>query len=388
MKNAPEKKEGIGKAIAFDLPQWTPQEEEAQAEELGREAFDTPVATLESRLGFVFGRARALVVPTPSIALYLVMAGLGIGEGDEVIASPFSWFQMARAMPWRNATLTVSDIDSWSFTLDPEKAARKITPQTRLLLVSNTLGHPADWERFESLARERGVALVEDATESLFSETMGRRTGSFGDVSILAFGAPHPNLGESYAAILTDREDLDLLFRTLRGGAPSSLPSGTPPLLPLELSVPPGLARLALRSLTRLPGGIKKRALVLDAYQESMRSFEGVKDLYQSPQVEWVNWFAYMVHLGTRFSVLSRNAIVDDLAGAGIGARPFPAPIHLHPWFQARGMRKGLAPVAEKLAERAIALPLHAGMTPEEAAAIVERFKEAATNVGAGAAIY
>ena len=388
MKNAPEKKEGIGKAIAFDLPQWTPQEEEAQAEELGREAFDTPVATLESRLGVVFGRARALVVPTPSIALYLVMAGLGIGEGDEVIASPFSWFQMARAVSWRNATLTVSDIDSWSFTLDPEKAARKITPQTRLLLVSNTLGHPADWERFESLARERGLALVEDATESLFSETLGRRTGSFGDVSILAFGAPHPNLGESYAAILTDREDLDLLFRTLRGGAPSSLPSGTPPLLPLELSVPPGLARLALRSLTRLPGGIKKRALVLDAYQESMRSFEGVKDLYQSPQVEWVNWFAYMVHLGTRFSVLSRNAIVDDLAGAGIGARPFPAPIHLHPWFQARGMRKGLAPVAEKLAERAIALPLHAGMTPEEAAAIVERFKEAATNVGAGAAIY
>ena len=95
-----------------------------------------------------------------------------------------------------------------------------------------------------------------------------------------------------------------------------------------------------------------------------------------------------MVHLGTRFSVLSRNAIVDDLVGAGIEARPFPAPIHLHPWFAARGMRKGMAPVAEKLAERAIALPLHPGMTPEEAAAIVERFKEAATNVGAGAAIY
>ena len=388
MKDSPEKKVGVGKVIPFDRPQWSPSEELAQAEELGREAFDTPVATLESRLGFVFGRARSLVVPTPSIALYLVMAGLGIGEGDEVIASPFSWFQMARAVAWRNATLTVSDIDSWSFTLDPEKAARKITPRTRLLLVSNTLGHPADWDRFEALAREKGVALVEDATESLFSEYRGRRTGSFGDVSILAFGAPHPNLGESYAAILTDREDLDLLFRTLRGGAPSSLPPGTPPILPLELSVPPGLARLALRSLTRLPGGIKKRALILDAYQESMRSFEGVKDLYQSPQADRVNWFAYMVHLGTRFSVLSRNAIVDDLAGAGIGARPFPPPLHLHPWFQARGMRKGLAPVAEKLAERAIALPLHPGMTQDEAAAIAERFKEAASNVGAGAAIY
>lgn len=386
--NGSPKNEGKEKAIPFDLPQWSQPEEQAQVLEIGREAFDTPVATLESRLGFVFGRARALVVPTPSIALYLVMAGLGIGEGDEVIASPFSWFGMARAVAWRNATLTVSDIDSWSFTLDPEKAARKITPRTRLLLVSNTLGHPADWERFESLAREKGVALVEDATESLFSECRGRRTGSFGDVSILAFGSPHPNLGESYAAILTDREDLDLLFRTLRGGGSPSLPPGTPPLLPLELEVSPGIARLAVRSLTKLPAGIKKRALVLDAYQESMRSFEGVKDLYQSPHVDWVNWFAYMVHLGTRFSVLSRNAIVDDLTGAGIGARPFPAPLHLHPWFLARGCRKGLAPVAEKLAERAIALPLHPGMTPEEAAAIVERFKEAATNVGAGAAIY
>lgn len=387
MKAMP-KKEGPEKAIPFDLPQWSPEEEQLQREELGQEAWSDPVGTLESRLGFVFGRARALVVPTPTTALYLVMSGLGIGEGDEVVASPFSWFQMARAVAWRNATLTVSDIDSWSFTLDPEKAARKITPRTRLLLVSNTLGHPADWERFEGLAREKGVALVEDATESLFSEIGERRTGSFGDVSILAFGAPQPNLGESYAAILTDREDLDLLFRTLRGGESSSLPPGTPPLLPLELTISPGLARLALRSLSRLPGGIKKRALVLDAYQEAMRSFEGVKDLYQSPKVDWVNWFAYMVHLGTRFSVLSRNAIVDDLVGAGIEARPFPAPIHLHPWFAARGMRKGMAPVAEKLAERAIALPLHPGMTPEEAAAIVERFKEAATNVGAGAAIY
>ncbi len=379
---------GGDRTIPFDAPQWSAEEEREQTESLGKEASLRPVESLEARLGFVFGRARALVVPSPSVALYLVLAGLGIGEGDEVVASPFSWFGMARAVPWRNAQLTVSDIDSWSFTLDPEKAARKTGPRTRLLLVGNALGHPADWERFEALARDSAAVLVEDATESLFSEYRGRRTGSFGDLSILAFGSPHPNLGESYAAILTDREDLDLLFRTLRGGDPAVLPSGTPPLLPLELSLSPGMARLALRSLGRLAAGLKKRALLLSAYQEAMRSFEGVKDLYQSPHVDRVNWFSYMVHLGTRFSVLSRNAIVDDLRGAGIGARPFPAPLHLHPWFVARGSRKGLAPVAEKLAERAIALPFHPGLDPEEAGPIVERLKEAATNVGAGSAIY
>ncbi len=386
--STPEKGPSEEKWIPFDCGQWSESEQSELAELLGQEAFDNPVAALESRLGFVFGRSRALVVPSPSVALYLVLAGLGIGEGDEVIASPFSWFGMARAVAWRNATLTVSDIDSWAFTLDPEKAARKTGPNTRAILVSNTLGHPADWTKFESLARASSLVLIEDATESLFSEYKERRTGSFGDVSILSFGSPHPNLGESYAVILTDREDLDLLFRALRGGDPSGLPSGTPPVLPLELSVSPGLARLALLSLKRLPAGLKRKALVLSAYRESMRSFEGVKDLYLSPEVDRVNWLAYMVHLGTRFSVLSRNAIVDDLVGAGVEARAFPPPLHLHPWFLARGGRKGLAPVAEKLAERAIALPLYPGMSPEDAESVVERFKEAATNIGAGAAIY
>lgn len=382
------KKEGVTKAIPFDRMLSGDPLLELIARDLGPEAFEDPVATLESRLGFIFGRARALVVPTPSLAMVLVLGALGLGGDDEVIASPFSWFGMARAVAWHGSALKVSDIDSWSFTLDPEKVVKKISDRTRLLLVSNTLGHPADWERFEQLAKDAGLVLVEDATESLFSEYRGRRTGSFGDISILAFGAPYPHMGESYAAILTDREDLDRLMRGLRGGERSALPSGTPPVLPLDLTVSPGMARLALRSLTRLPGGLKKRALLLDAYQSSMRSFEGVKDLYQSPDVDWVNWFSYMVHLGTRFSVLSRNAIVDDLVGAGIGAKPFPAPVHLHPWFLARGYKKGMAPVAEKLAERAIALPFFPDLASEEAEAIVERFKESATNVGAGAAIY
>jgi hypothetical protein len=96
----------------------------------------------------------------------------------------------------------------------------------------------------------------------------------------------------------------------------------------------------------------------------------------------------YMVHLGTRFSVLSRNAIVDDLRQSGIEAMAFPKALHLDPWFLARGYSKGMAPIAEKLSERAIALPFHPGMNPEDAGQIIERFKEAAINVGAGAAIY
>ncbi|MDA8060767.1 MAG: DegT/DnrJ/EryC1/StrS family aminotransferase [Leptospirillum sp.] len=374
--------------VTFNREQWSREEEEQWITLLGKEGFECPVETLEARLGFVFGRARVLLVPSPSIALYIVLSALGISDGAEVISSPFSWFGAARGIAWSGARLVVSDIDSWSFTLDPDKVAKRINEKTRAVVVGNTLGHPADWTRFEEIKKDHPVILIEDSTEALFSEYQGKRTGSFGDVSILAFGSPHPNLGESYAAILTDREELDTLFRAMRNdhrATPLSLPD---PLLCLDLGVSPALARTGLQSLGRLAGALKKRALILEAYQDAMRSFEGVKDLYQSPDVEYVNWFSYMVHLGTRFSVLSRNAIVEDLRQSGIDAMAFPKALHLDPWFLARGYSKGMAPIAEKLSDRAIALPFHPGMTQEEAGQIIERFKEAAINVGAGAAIY
>ena len=373
-------------SIPFDRPQWTADELAKQVLALGAEPFRDPIGVLEARLGLIFGRAHALLVPTPSIALFVALSGLGIGSGDEVIASPFSWFGIARAIPWKGAKLVVSDIDAWSFTLDPEKVVSRAGPKTRAILVGNTLGHPADWDRFERLARERSLVLIEDATESLFSEYRSRRTGSFGDISILAFGSPHPNLGEAYGVLLTDRPELDRLFRNIRGGTGRKVDVSLG--LSLDLTVPPGLARLGLLSLSRLPAGLQKRALLLEAYQESMQSFEGVKDLYQSPDSDRINRFGYIAHLGTRFSVLSRNAIVEDLVGAGIEARPFPAPLHLEPWFQGNGYGKGGAPIAEKLSDRSIALPFHAGLLPSDAEEIVERFKEAATQIGAGASIY
>ena len=382
----PENREEL--PVSFDRSQWSGEEEQDWIRLLGEEGFETPVETLEARLGFVFGRARALVVPSPSVALYMVLSGLGISDGAEVIASPFSWYGAARGIPWSGAKMVVSDIDPWSFTIDPGKAGKRITERTRAIVVGNTLGHPADWDRFEALKNDHPVILIEDSTEALFSEYRMRRTGSLGDVSILAFGSPHPHLGESYAAILTDREDLDRIFRALRGDSRSAPLSCPDPVLSLDLGIPPALARIALASLSRLAGGLKKRALLLEAYQDSMRSFEGVKDLYQSPDAERVNWFSYMVHLGTRFSVLSRNAIVEDLRQSGIDARPFPRVLHLDPWFLARGYGKGMAPIAEKLSDRAISLPFNPGITMDEAARIVERFKEAAVNVGAGAAIY
>jgi dTDP-4-amino-4,6-dideoxygalactose transaminase len=101
-----------------------------------------------------------------------------------------------------------------------------------------------------------------------------------------------------------------------------------------------------------------------------------------------VHWFAYVVHLGTRFSRSSRDAILEDLATEGVEAHAYCSPMHLQRAYRELGWNKGDLFVTEKLADRAIALPFHPHLTPEQVAFMVARLKDSSINSGAGAAIY
>jgi dTDP-4-amino-4,6-dideoxygalactose transaminase len=101
-----------------------------------------------------------------------------------------------------------------------------------------------------------------------------------------------------------------------------------------------------------------------------------------------VNWFLYLVHLGTRFSRSSRDAIVDDLKVEQVEAAAYCHPLHLQRYYFDLGYRRGDYFVTEKVADRAVALPFHTHLTEDQISFIVETMKEASINVGAGAAIY
>ncbi len=106
------------------------------------------------------------------------------------------------------------------------------------------------------------------------------------------------------------------------------------------------------------------------------------------PDVEEVHWFLYVVHLGTRFSRSSRDAILDDLGTEAVEAFAYSSPLHLQRAYRELGWGKGDLFVTEKVADRAIALPFHAHLSPEQVAFMVARLKDASINSGAGAAIY
>lgn len=344
----------------------------------------------ENAFAAYLGRRHAIAVSSGTIGMLLTLKAAGIGADDEVITSGYSWRQAAHAISWVGATPVLADIDYWSQTLSPEKAEAKITSKTRAILAANVNGHPADWDKLRALADKSGVLLIEDATESIGSRYQNKLVGSFGDVAVFEFSEPSPLSCGQAAMIVTDDDTLALKLRHFRSRQRQDRASLTATLRPpLDAGISEITAALGLVQLQRLPEILAQRKQVEAWYQAQISSFEGIKPPYIAPGVDEVHWFLYTVHLGTRFSASSRDALVDDLETELVETSAYCQPLHLQrAYIEQHGYRKGDFKVTEKVADRAIALPFHGQITEDQVAFIVKTAKDASINVGAGAAIY
>ena len=336
------------------------------------------------------GRHHAIAVSSGTIGVLLALKAAGIGEGDEVITSGYSWRQSAQAIAWAGAKPVLAEIDYWSQTLSPDKALEKITPKTRAILATNVNGHPADWDKLQALAEQSSILLIEDSSEAIGSSYQGKTVGNFGDVAIFDFSQLSPLCCGQAGMIVTDDDTLALKLRHYRSRQRQDRNSLTATLRPtLDAGISDITAALGLAQLRRLPETLAKRKQVEAWYQAQISSFEGIKPPYIAPGVDEVHWFLYTVHLGTRFSGSSRDALVDDLETELVESSAYCQPLHLQrAYIEHYGYRKGDFKVTEKVADRSIALPLHGQITEDQVAFIVKTAKDASINVGAGAAIY
>jgi perosamine synthetase len=306
-----------------------------------------------------------------------------------VIASPHSWREAAHAITLSGALPRFADIDYWAGTLAAHKAELRITPKTRAIIAGNTNGHPAPWSDFRDLAERRGLILIEDSTEAIGSVYQGARVGSFDDCAVFDFSQPGALVCGEGRMIVTDDVDIASALRRLRSRRPDERSS-----VVIGASVPYGTAMsdlaaaLGLEQVRRIDEILARRKRVERWYFQYVKSFEGIKDPYIAPDVDEINWFLYLVHLGARFSPSSRDAIVEDLRTEGIEAAPYCRPLHLQRCNFDLGFRRGDCAIAEKIADRAVALPFHGHLDENQIAFVGGTMKDASTNVGAGSAIY
>ena len=347
------------------------------------------VEAFETAFAAYLGRKYAIAVPSGTLGLLIALKACEIGPGHEVVASPYSFRETAHAISLAGARTVFADIDYWAGTLAPQKAEAVITPRTRAIVACNNNGHPASWTALRALAKKHNLLLFEDSTEAIGSKYQGALVGSFGDVAVFDFSQPSPLICGEGGMVVTDDIDIAVALRRHRAHRleeRSSVVVGAAPAYQAGMSEL--TAALGLAQLRRLDEILERRRLTEHLYYKHVQSFEGIKDPYVAPDVTEVNWFLYLVHLGTRFTRSSRDAIVEDLHVEQVEAAGYCNPLHLQRHYLDLGYRRGNFLVTEKVADRAVALPFHTHLTEDQIAFIVATMKDASINVGAGAAIY
>jgi perosamine synthetase len=347
------------------------------------------VAHFEQQFARWLGRGHAVAVASGTLGTWLALRALGLGPGDEVIASPYGWHQVAHAVGLCGARVVFADINYWTGCLDPQRAAARITPATKAVLVGNVNGHPAAWAEFRALADAHGLRLIEDCSEALGSRYQGRRVGSFGDLAVFDFSQPAALCCGEGGMVVTDDVALATELRYLRARSVQDRRSvSVGARVPMQAGISELTAALGAGQLARIDEILARRKQVEQHYLAQMQSFEGIKPPYVAADADEVHWMVYTVHLGKRFTLSACEQVIDDMAAEYVEAVLYCRPLHQQFHYIQLGWQRGQFPLVERIADRALALPFHSHLEADHVKFIVKTLKDSTVNVGAGAAIY
>ena len=363
--------------IPLSLPDITDAEIDAVARVMrsGRLSIGPRQARFEEMVAERAGCAHGVAVSSGTAGLHLALLALGIGPGDEVITTPFSFVASANCILYVGATPVFVDIDSKSLNLDPERVEQAVTDRTRAIIAVEVFGNPTHMERLGQIAGRHEIPLIEDCCEGLGGVHRGTPIGSFGRVGVFAF---YPNkqitTGEG-GMIVTDDDNLADACRSLRnqGRAVSGNPDGSDvgswlahERLGYNYRLSEIAAAMGCVQMQRLDRIIQRRQEVACLYFDRLMDNPDIV----LPNVDddtAMSWFVFVVRLTSQFSVKARNRILDGMRRHEIGVSNYFPPIHLQPFYRERfGFKPGDFPVAESVAQRTVALPFHSRMDPTQ----------------------
>jgi len=319
----------------------------------------------EKRLAEYGGVKYAVVVNSGTSALHLAIRALNIGEGDEVITTPFSFIASANCILFEKGRPVFVDIDPLTWNIDPNLIEAKITERTKAILAVDLFGYPADWDRLREIAKKYNLKLIEDAAEAIGAEYKGKKAGSLGDVAVFAF---YPNkqitTGEG-GAILTNDERVAELCRSLRN---QGREDGKGWFEHVRLGYNYRLSEincaLGIVQLKRLEEILSKRERIAQIYNKKLKEIEEIQLPQKSPDIRR-SWFVYVIKLRDDFTMEQRDKILKYLQRNGIECRGYFAPIHLQPLYKKLGYSKGDFPLTEAISARTIALPFYSDLDEE-----------------------
>jgi UDP-2-acetamido-2-deoxy-ribo-hexuluronate aminotransferase len=339
----------------------------------GQYVMGPEVGELESRLAAYVGVKHALSCSSGTDALLMALMACGVGPGDAIFTTPFTFIATAEVVQLLGATPVFVDVDSHTFNLDPEALEQSIRrlatdPRTSRLRPKGVIpvdlfGQPADYDEINALARQLGLFVLGDAAQSFGATYKGKRSGSLAEVSATSFFPAKP-LGcyGDGGAIFTDDDTLAEILHSIRVHG-----QGKDKYENVRLGLNGRLdtlqAAILLAKLEIFAGEIVQRQDVAQRYNEALRHVVEVPSVAPDRTSVWA-----------QYSVLSprRAALQESLRQAGIPtAIYYPIPLHLQGAFQHLGYQPGDFPVSEDLAQRIFSLPMSPYLAPDDQERII-----------------
>jgi dTDP-4-amino-4,6-dideoxygalactose transaminase len=292
-------------------------------------------------------------------ALWLSLLALGIGPGDEVITVPSTFLATAEAITYAGAKPVFVDIEEQTCTMNPELLEKAITPRTKAIIPVHLFGQIADMDPIMQLARQHGLAVIEDACQAHGAEYKGQAAGSIGDTGCFSF-YPGKNLGAlgEAGAVTTNNAELKQKVQMLRDHGQSRKYYHAVVGWNARMDGFQGAAlQIKLRHLAKGNAARREHAR---RYDELLGNVEGLI----APQVAPGRVHVYHIYA---LRVQRRDWVLQTLASRGVACGiHYPVPVHLQEAYSSLGYARGSFPVAERCADEFLSLPMFPELTPEQ----------------------
>lgn len=327
------------------------------------------VGEFESACARYLGTKHAIGCASGTDALQVAMMALGIGAGDEVITTPFTFVATAETIALLGAVPVYVDIDPVTYNIDPSKIEAVITKKTKAIILVHLYGHSADMEGIMAVANKHGIPVIEDMAQAMGADYKGKKVGGLGTLGCISF-FPSKNLGAFGDAGMVVTNDPALAEKVRMIIVHGSKVRYYHEILGVN-------SRLDTLQAAILNVKLKH----LESYHQARRkAAQTYNRLFDGAEVVIPTEASYARHIYHQYTIRLKNreAVVKHLVSKKIPhAIYYPVPLHLQQAFSHVGKPKGAFPVTEKAAEEVISLPMHTELTDDQQEHIVGAVREA-----------
>jgi len=326
-------------------------------------------ASLEDTMSGYTGVPYAITCANGTDAIILALMALGIGEGDEVITTPYTFFSTASSIILMGAKPVFADIEPDFMNIDPALIEKSITKKTKAIMVVHLFGKLCDMDSIMRVARKHRLPVIEDMAQSLGAEKNGKKAGSFGDIAALSF-YPTKNLGGigEGGMVLTRRKDLGEKVRKLRVHGMGDM-AYQHEIIGFNSRLDEIKAAALMVKFPYLESWNRKRIENASYYNEKLKGLPIIL-----PKIVDTNSHIFHQYV---VRVKPRDQLKKFLQERGIQTGIYyPVPLHLQKCFKYLGYKKGSFPVAEKVSLTSLALPVYPELKKTEKAYIVSAIRE------------